>query len=142
MKNPVDNQIVREIDGLGGFVRNSSTQAGIVWRIAGVSERLVFTDATGNSKTLLSGDVGARTSTTGPGFLSLAENFDSSWQIIQNGKKLVRTRGEYGLPQFQSTQAGEFSLIHDGTRRRAWLALQMIVFNCAGYGASSRTAQT
>ncbi|MEK6648076.1 MAG: glycosyltransferase family 2 protein [Actinomycetota bacterium] len=128
MKNPVDNQIVREIDGLGGFVRNSSTQAGIVWRIAGVSERLVFTDATGNSKTLLSGDVGARTSTTGPGFLSLAENFDSSWQIIQNGKKLVRTRGEYGLPQFQSTQAGEFSLIHDGTRRRAWLALQMIVF--------------
>ena len=128
MKNPVDNQIVRTIDGLGGFVRNSSTQVGIVWRIAGTSDRLVFSDASGNSKPLSSGGIGARTSTTGPGLISLAENFDSSWQIIQNGKNLVRTRGEYGLPQFQSTEAGEFSLIHNGTTRRAWLALQMIVF--------------
>lgn len=128
MKNPVDNQVVRVVDGLGGFIRNSSTQAGIVWRIAGVGEQLVFTDATGNSKALLGGDVGVRTSIPGPGILSLAENFDSSWQIIQNGKKLVRTRSEYGLPKFQSTEAGEFSLIHDGTTRRAWLALQVIVF--------------
>lgn len=127
MKNPVDNQVVRAVDGLGGFVRSSSTQAGIVWRIAGVGERLIFTDASGNSKTLLGGDGGVQTSTPGPGILSLAENFDSSWQIIQYGKKLVRTQSEYGLPQFHSMEAGDFLLIHDGTTRRAWLALQMIV---------------
>lgn len=127
MKNPVDDQIVRAVDGIGGFLRVSSTQSGIVWRIAGVSDRLVFTDATGNARGLLEGDFKVRTSTTGPGLISLAENYDSSWQVIQNGEKLARSRSQYGLPQFQSTQAGTFSLIHDGTTRRAWLALQLIV---------------
>jgi GT2 family glycosyltransferase len=127
IKNPFDDRIVRTIDGIGGFLRVASTQSGIVWQIAGVSDRLVFTDAKGNARGLLEGDVTARTSTTGPGTISLAENYDSSWQIIQNGEKLPRSRGPYGLPQFRSTQAGPFSLIHDGTTRRAWLALQMIV---------------
>jgi len=127
MKNPVDDQIVRTIDGIGGFLRVASTQSGIVWRVVGVSDRLVFTDAAGNARGLLEGDVTARTSMAGPGLISLAENYDSSWQVIQNGEKLVRSRSQYGLPQFQSTEAGAFSLIHDGTARRAWLALQMIV---------------
>ncbi|HEX7405970.1 MAG TPA: glycosyltransferase family 2 protein [Candidatus Nanopelagicaceae bacterium] len=126
MKNPVDNQIVRTIDGIGGFVRVASTQSGIVWQVAGVSDRLVFTDTAGNARGLLEGDIKARTSTSGPGVISLAENYDSSWQIIQNGEKLIRSRNQYGLPQFTSTVAGPFSLIHDGTTRRAWLALEMI----------------
>ena len=34
---------------------------------------------------------------------------------------------EYGLPQFQSPKPGEFFLIHDGTVRRGWLSLQVIL---------------
>jgi GT2 family glycosyltransferase len=127
MKNPFEEQIVRTIDGIGGFLRVASTQSGIVWQIAGVSDRLIFTDGKGNIRGLPAGDLRSRTSTTGPGFVSLAENYDSSWQIIQNGEKLSRSLGQYGLPQFRSSQAGPFSLIHDGTTRRAWLALQLIV---------------
>ena len=127
MKNPVDKQIVRVIDGLGGFTRNSSTQAGIIWRVSGVSDRLFFTDSSGNSSPLASAGVGARTMAPSAGIISLAENFDSSWQIIKNGTRLVHTRSEYGLSKFQSLESGEFSLIHDGTTRRGWLALQMIV---------------
>ena len=127
IKNPFEEQIVRTIDGIGGFLRVASTQSGIVWQIAGVSDRLIFTDEKGNLRGLPAGDLTSRTSTTGPGFVSVAENYDSSWQIIQNGEKLPRSLGQYGLPQFRSSQAGPFSLIHDGTTRRAWLALQLIV---------------
>lgn len=127
MKNPVDTQLARAVDGLGGFIRNSSTQAGVVWRVAGISDRLVFTDATGKSVALRTGDISARVASPGAGTLSLAENYDTSWQVIQNGKQLTRSKTSYGLPQFQVQQAGEFSLIHDGTSRRAWLSLEMII---------------
>jgi GT2 family glycosyltransferase len=128
MKNPVDTQLARAVDGLGGFIRNSSTQAGVVWRVAGISDRLVFTDASGKSIALPTGEVSARVASPGVGILSLAENYDSSWQIIQNGSQLRRSRNSFGLPQFVVPQAGEFSLIHDGTSRRAWLSLEMIFF--------------
>ena len=127
MKNPVDSQLARAVDGLGGFIRNSSTQAGIVWRVAGISDRLVFTDSAGKSVALKTGAVSARVASPGAGTITLTENYDTSWQIIQNGKQLVRSRNAYGLPQFAVPQAGEFSLIHDGTSRRAWLSLETIV---------------
>ena len=128
MKNPVNSQLARAVDGLGGFIRNSSTQAGIVWRVAGVSDRLVFTDSAGKAVALPTDDISARVASPGAGVLTLAENYDSSWQVIQNGKQLHRSRNSYGLPAFEVPQAGEFSLIHDGTSRRAWLSLEMIVF--------------
>lgn len=127
MKNPVDSQLVRTVDGLGGFLRTSSTQDGIVWRVAGVSERLVFTDKNGKSVAIPTDAVSARSSAPGPGTLSLAENYSSGWQVIQQGKQLVRSRSARGLPQFEVPRAGEFILIHDGTTRRAWLSLELIV---------------
>ena len=128
IKNPVDTQLARAVDGLGGFIRNSSTQAGVVWRVAGISDRLVFADAAGKSVALRTGDISARVASPGAGTLTLAENYDNSWQVIQNGKQMVRSKSPYGLPQFTVQQAGEFSLIHDGTSRRAWLSLEMIIF--------------
>ena len=127
MMNPVDDQLVRSIDGIGGFIRNSSTSAGIIWKVSGVAERLVFTDEKLTSTPLVGGENLAPGSTLSPGTITLAENYDSSWQIIQNGVRLVRTMNEYGLPQFQSPKPGEFFLIHDGTVRRGWLSLQVIL---------------
>lgn len=127
MKTPVETQLVRAVDGLGGFIRDSSTAAGIVWSVTGISGRLVFTDSSGKSEALRTGDISARAATPGAGMLTLSENYDSSWQVIQDGKELPRTRNSFGLPQFEVAQAGEFSLIHDGTSRRAWLSLELIV---------------
>ena len=126
--NPASTQLIRSIDGLGGFVRMSSTQSGIVWRISGISDRLVFTGAKGQSQAIPTLGVSAQGATLSAGTLSLAENFDSGWQVIQGGQHLVRAKNQFGLPQFQSTIAGKFILIHDGTKRRAWLALELIVF--------------
>lgn len=128
MTNPVSSQLVRAVDGLGGFVRTSSTQAGIVWKIAGISDRLVFTSIAGASQAMPTLEISAIGATPKAGTLTLAENYDSSWQVIQGARRLTRVRSAYGLPQFLSTQAGEFTLINDGTKRRAWLSLEVIVF--------------
>lgn len=127
MKNPADSQLVRTLDGLGGFLRTSSTQDGIVWSVSGASERLVFTDKNGKVVAIPTDKVSAKSSTAGPGILSLGENYSSGWQVIQEGKQLVRSRNAFGLPQFDVPRAGVIILIHDGTTRRAWLSLELIV---------------
>ncbi|MFZ2228080.1 MAG: glycosyltransferase [Candidatus Nanopelagicaceae bacterium] len=127
MKNPADSQLVRTVDGLGGFLRTSATQDGIVWRVAGVSERLVFTGKDGAAVAIPTDEISARSAVSGPGTLNLAENYSSGWQVIQHGKQLVRSKNAFGLPQFEVPAAGELILIHDGTTRRAWLSLELIV---------------
>ena len=57
----------------------------------------------------------------------LTETFDRSWQVVQNGYRLQRAKNELGLPVFTVTEPGEISLIHDGTIRRGWLSLQLII---------------
>jgi len=39
-----------------------------------------------------------------------------------------RSKNQQGLPTFTVTEPGEISLIHDGTIRRGWLSLQLILF--------------
>jgi len=126
VKNPFSRTVIRTIDGLGGFARTSATSAGVVWRVSGVTGRLIFTAKDGTRSLLEAGEVGARTTVPGPGSITLTETYDRSWQILENGYRLDRQVNEHGLPQFDVTEAGEISLIHDGTIRRGWLSLQLI----------------
>lgn len=57
----------------------------------------------------------------------LTESYNRSWQILENGYRLERGKNENGLPTFTVTEAGEISLLHDGTIRRGWISLQLIV---------------
>ena len=127
-KNPIDKEVISTIDSLGGFIRTSATADGIVWKIGDPTGRLIFTDLTGKVTLLESGDVGVTTSVSGPGLITLTENYDLGWQILQSGRKLVRTENDSGLPQFKVVQAGEITLIHDGTVRRGVLSLQLIAW--------------
>jgi hypothetical protein len=87
----------------------------------------LFIDKAGVRSVLDSGEFGARTLVPSAGTLILTESSNRSWQVLQNGYRLSRTNNEMGLPTFEVTEAGEISLIHDGTVRRAWLSLQFIV---------------
>jgi len=127
-KNPIDKDMVRTIDSLGGFVRTSATGDGTVWKITDPTGRLFFTDVTGKVTLLASGGVGVTTSAPGPGVITLTENYDRGWQILRNGIKLERTKNAAGLPQFKVLEAGEFTLLHDGTIRRGVLSLQFIIW--------------
>jgi len=127
-KNPIDKDVVRTIDSIGGFARASATSDGIVWKISNPTGRLFFTDIKGDVTLLASGGVGVTTSVPGPGVITLTENYDLGWQILQYGINPERTENAAGLPQFKVIKAGEFTLIHDGTSRRAALSLQFIVW--------------
>jgi GT2 family glycosyltransferase len=127
-KNPIDKDVVRTIDALGGFVRTSATADGIVWKVSELTGRLIFTSVDGEVTLLASGGIGVTTSAPGPGVITLTENYDLGWQILQNGLKLERSENEAGLPQFKVLEAGEFTLIHDGTLRRGALSLQFIAW--------------
>ena len=125
-KTPLKLGIVRAIDGLGGFVRTSATAIGVVWQVAAPTGRLIFVAEDGKKTVLNSGEFGARTSVPKAGSLILTETYSRSWQILQNGVRLERNKNEQGLPTFKVLEAGEISLLHDGTIRRGWLSLQII----------------
>lgn len=127
-KNPISKDLVRTIDGLGGFLRTSATADGIVWKVSEATGRLLYTNVKGEVTVLNGGVIGAKSRVPGPGVLTLTENYDLGWQVLQNGLKLERSENEVGLPQFKVLVAGEFTLIHDGTVRRGVLSLQFIIW--------------
>ena len=126
VKAPAPDSLVRTIDGLGGYVRNSATADGITWRVLGFPDRLIFTDSIGQIIAIPTNDISADFSVAKPGTLRLAENFDSNWKVIGNGKYLERKVNSNNLPEFVIEEPGDYLLIHDGTVRRALLSLQII----------------
>jgi hypothetical protein len=128
VKTPFKREIIRSIDGLGGFARTSATSLGVVWKVTAPASRLMFVGADGVRRELQAGEVGARTYVPTAGTLILTETYSRSWQILQNGYRLDRSKSEQGLPTFKVIEPGEISLIHDGTVRRGWISLQLIFF--------------
>jgi hypothetical protein len=125
VKKNANKELIQVIDGLGGFSRASSTQEGTVWKVNDPTGRFLFTDFSGKVTVLDS----VQGSVTAPGFgtITLTENFSGSWQALAEGVQLERSTNEYGLPQFKVLEAGEINFLHDGTGRRAWISLFLIV---------------
>lgn len=126
MENPIDEVLVRAIDGQGGFTRTSSTKDGIVWRIVGSSSRVLFTDMHGVKKPLVSNDIGAVDKVPAAGTVTLAEKYDSRWRLIFNGISIPLQKSVSGLPQFSVPGPGDISISHDGTVRRGLLSIQLL----------------
>jgi hypothetical protein len=126
VKAPAPASLVTTIDGIGGFIRNSATSAGVTWRVAGNSDRLVFFGKSGKVTAIETNKVSANFKVEEAGTLRLAENYDRNWKLIGEGRLVDRVKNENGLPEFKIEAAGEYLLIHDGTARRGWLSLQII----------------
>ena len=123
---PAPDSLVRTIDGVGGFIRNSSTSAGVTWKVIGNPERIIFKDSEGNVTGLETNKIGATLNLSRVGIIRLSENYDRSWQVIGNGIRLEKTKNELGLPEFKITESGQYQLIHDGTIRRSLISLQLV----------------
>ena len=128
LKSPADENLVRIIDGLGGFTRASSTSAGIVWKISGSTGQIIFTDTAGKSSVLPISQFDFEVSVPAAGTLTLTENYAQGWRAMQEGQRLVRNRNVDNLPVFEVTKSGPVTLLYDGTLRRAWVSLQTIIF--------------
>ena len=126
VKSPAPESLIRTIDGLGGFVRNSATSAGITWRVVGFSDRVIYNADDGTMSALPSNEISSSFTVTRPGTVRLAENYDRNWQVIGNGKLVAKQANGNNLPEFNIETSGEYLLIHDGTVRRAFLSLQII----------------
>ena len=126
-KSPTNKEVVRTIDGLGGFVRSSATSAGIVWKVTGAYSRINFIDASGKVSEIPSTTVGSRTQIYSAGSILLTDSYSKSWKVFQNGTTLQRSKDDNGFPQFVVTEPGEISLLHDGTLRRGLLSIQFIL---------------
>ncbi|CAN2209988.1 Glycosyltransferase like family 2 [Candidatus Nanopelagicaceae bacterium] len=125
LKKPYSDAVVRSIDGLGGFNRTSATDAGIVWKVLQNTGRLRFEDYDSNL-TILSAQ-GVRAYVDRPGTLTLTESYSRQWQIFADGVRLPKLKDPNGLPSFAVGTAGEISVIHDGTIRRAWISFFTII---------------
>jgi hypothetical protein len=126
LKNPVDENVARTIDGIGGFTRSSATNSGIIWQIVGSNSRVSALDAAGVTTGLNSNRIGATDELRAPGAVTIAEKFDAGWKLIVNGKDIKLLQSPIGLPYFEVEEVGAFSLIHDGTKHRALISLQLI----------------
>jgi hypothetical protein len=125
LKNPVTQEVVQTIDGLGGFNRTSATSAGIVWRVLKDTGRLKFVDYSGKEHIISSKGVSAYV--PAPGTLTVTESYSDSWHVLQDGYRLAKIENANGLPSFEVTTGGHISVIHDGTVRRAWISFFIII---------------
>jgi hypothetical protein len=122
--NPASKELIQSIDGLGGFLRTSSTEEGTVWKVSEDTGRVIFLDAAGVKSVLEFND--GSVIAPGAGSLTLTDSYSQSWQALADGSQLVRSQSQYGLPMFTVEEAGEVLILHDGTNRRAWISLFLI----------------
>ena len=127
MANPVDNEVVRTIDGIGGFTRLSATRDGISWKIGSAHNRISYISNSDGLVGMVSGAVGTQSTVPGAGTVVIGENFDSSWKLLLNGSVMKLLKNESGMPEFKVPSAGDVIIYHDGTSRRAWISLQAIL---------------
>jgi len=127
LKNPVDENLVRIIDGLGGFTRASSTNAGIVWKIAGNTGTVLFTDVLGKTTVLPVSESEFEVNVPELGTLTLTENYSQGWRAMQEGQRLDRNRSVDNLPTFEIKTPGTVTFLYDGSLRRALVSLEVII---------------
>jgi hypothetical protein len=128
MRNPIDQGLVRTIDGLGGFIRSSATNSGIVWKVVGAVSRLSIKDALGTVTNIDATDIGAQTDLATLGTVTLAEKYDGNWKLLVNNKVAPLSKSSIGEPIFEVSEPGKLYLEHDGTKRRALISIQGIIF--------------
>ena len=128
LANPINEELVRTIDGAGGFTRAASTDEGITWKVPGALGHISFLSQDGSYSVLPSGEVGAAGTLTSAGVIIITEKYDNRWKMLLNGTYLPLTQTENGVPRFYVSEPGDFLIFHDGTSRRAWVSLQLLTF--------------
>ena len=128
LARPLNDDLVRTIDGVGGFTRASKTNEGITWKVTDALPHVLYVTSDGRRITLPSGGTGAQGTLSAPGKLLITEKFDSRWKLLVNGRYVQSIESPTGIPIFNVTEPGDFTLFHDATSRRAWVSLQIISF--------------
>ncbi|NDE71458.1 MAG: hypothetical protein EB054_01880, partial [Actinobacteria bacterium] len=127
LAKPYQEELTRTIDGAGGFTRASSTDEGTSWKVAGALSHISFLSTSGQYTTIPGGAIGAQGRLTTSGTVIVSEKYDDRWKMVLNGKIINAEKTDNGLPRFFIDEPGDFVLYHDGTARRGWVSLQIIL---------------
>jgi hypothetical protein len=128
LARPLDENLIRTIDGVGGFSRASATDDGITWKVSDALPHALFITSNGEREIIPSGEISASGVFNSSGQLILSEKFDSKWKLRVEQETIRPNRTESGTIVFQVPTPGDFYLYHDSTLRRAWLSIQLIAF--------------
>jgi GT2 family glycosyltransferase len=128
LARPLDDDLVRTIDGAGGFARAASTNEGISWKVPGALGHISFLSDDGLYSVLPSGKIGAEGTLNSAGTIVITEKFDERWKLLLNGSYVPASVTENGVPRFRISEPGDFVIFHDATARRGWISLQIISF--------------
>jgi hypothetical protein len=126
LARPFNKDLVRTIDGVGGFTRASRTFEGITWKVAGALAHISFLSQDGTYLSIPSGPVGASGVLPSSGTVIVTEKFDSRWKLLLEGRSIEAQEIDSGVLRFVVPTGGEFIIYHDGTARRGWVSLQFI----------------
>ncbi|HUW78017.1 MAG TPA: glycosyltransferase family 2 protein [Candidatus Nanopelagicaceae bacterium] len=123
---PIDQSLLRSIDGVGGLSRVSSTARGILWKVGGVTSRVRFMNDKGYVAALPSDRVGAGVDIKKPGRIVIADRNDPGWRALEDGVQLTRSYAYGWATAFGVTKPGRVLIVHDSTKRRAGISLQFL----------------
>ncbi|MSO33047.1 MAG: glycosyltransferase [Candidatus Nanopelagicaceae bacterium] len=126
LNEPVDKEVARKIDGVGGLVRLSATKDGVLWKIAGNSARVKFISADAEPIALASNRISANFKIPKAGEVLLAERFSDGWRLVVDGQFVKAEKTGEGLTKFKVEAPGDALLIHDGPLQRAGISLQLL----------------
>jgi hypothetical protein len=138
LNEPVDKEVARKIDGVGGLVRLSATKDGVLWKIAGNSARVKFISEDAEPMALPSNRISANFKIPNSGEILLAERFSSGWRLIVDGQFVKPEITAEGLTKFKVETPGDALLIHDGTLQRAGISLQLMTIGLIVFFALPR----
>jgi hypothetical protein len=138
LNEPVDKEVARKIDGVGGLVRLSATKDGVLWKIAGNSARVKLISEDAEPMALPSNRISANFKIPNSGEILLAERFSSGWRLIVDGQFVKPEITAEGLTKFKVETPGDALLIHDGTLQRAGISLQLMTIGLIVFFALPR----
>jgi hypothetical protein len=111
------------------------TNSGVIWKVIGASPRVSFVSDAQPPSIIPSADVSAAGEISRPGVINLAENYDSHWQTLLNGRRIPVKRGANGLPAFnvsedllKGNKVNQITILHASQIRRVALSMQVLAF--------------
>ncbi len=125
---PLDQSLIRVLDGVSGLSQVSSTSDGVLWKVAGVTSRVRFIGTDGKQVALPSDRIAAKLTVTQPGRIVIADRGDPGWRAIQHGTQLLRSYAYGWATSFGVTKPGDVFIVHDSTRRRTGVSLQFLAW--------------
>lgn len=128
MLDPIDQEVARTLDSVGGLTRLSVSDGKILWQVGGAHGLVRFVDSEKNVTALAQEGDDLRFSVPAAGLIQLSERQASGWRAIASGKRLEKVPSEDGLQTFAISAADSVVISYDSPARRAGLALAAITF--------------